>query len=419
MSAFAPIVAENRVAVRRLVISRDADGRAAVAAAADLLGWPEIELHGSAMATAALPIQYGTPPAMLMVDLDGEAEPLAALARLTAPCIAETRIIAFGSADDVVLFRALRAAGVDDYLVKPLDPAVLAEAMLAAAARSEALAPATVATARSIAVMGVRGGCGASMLAASLAWTLAHQRRERTTLVDLDLHFGNLAFGFGLEPDAGLAAMLAGAQFDGAVLAAARQNAGDRLQVVATKQPLDNDMAVPPAMMAALLAELRHDADWLVAELPRRIDAGTRAVLATADAVVLVAPPSLEGLRDAVRMHAYVEGLRTDATAPLMVINGAVGGASVGAGAGVAAGGEIGRRMFEDALGERLAAWIPAYPGPAAAAAAHMLPLAALVDGARRGGGFTALAERIADGNTPPAPAAPAFWTAEWWLRRR
>ena len=407
MSAFAPNLTGARLAARRIAISHDGASRAVINAAAATLGWGSIEAHSGTMASAAAPIEWGTPPALLVVDLDGEADPLAALAVLAEHCLPETRVLAFGSADDVGLFRALLAAGVGDYLVKPLDPQVLSEAMQATAARTDDTGALCSATGQLVAVMGARGGCGASMLAASLAWTLASRRQQRTILVDLDLHFGSLAFGFGLQPRTGLAALLASpARIDERLIAAALQKAGDRLDIVAAMQPLEHEVAVAPQAVAALLAALRTTADWVVAELPRRLDASARETLRTAAQAVLVAPPSLEGLRDVSRLYTYVSALRAGAR-PLVVVNGAVDGGS-----------EIGRAMFEDTLGARLAAWIPALPGPAAAAAAHALPLASLMGAGRRGSVFDALAERIAGAGMGFGAATKASrWTPAWLWR--
>src|SRR3546814_19213369 len=42
----------------------------------------------------------------------------------------------------------------------------------------------------STAVIGTRGGVGASMLATSLAWPFSTQYKSPTALLDLDVHFG-------------------------------------------------------------------------------------------------------------------------------------------------------------------------------------------------------------------------------------
>jgi pilus assembly protein CpaE len=414
MSALTSITGHETLGRRRLAITGDGDCVAALAIAAAALGWDAFEPAPDGIGTAAVAIEHGAPPALLVVDLDGEAEPLAALAGLAQVCLAETRVLAIGSADDVRLFRALLAAGVSDYLVKPLEAGALAAALQQIAAEApDAAVAAGAATGRLVAVLGVRGGSGATTVASSLAWAIAEGgaiadagantepglEPERSILVDFDLHYGSAAFAFGLEPGDGLAAMLASPdRLDEQLIAATLQPAAARLGVIAAATSLEQDATISPDAAAALLKALRTTAQWVVADLPRGLDSMTRHVLRTADQVILVAPPSLEGLRDAGRLLSYLQALRAGA-GPMIVVNGAVGGAA-----------EIGRGLFEATLGQGLTAWIPALAGPAAAAAAHAMPLGA-VAGVGGVNPFVALAG-VVTGRTPPPTRSRL---SNWW----
>ena len=223
-------------------------------------------------------------------------------------------------------------------------------------------------------VLGARGGCGASMVASSLAWAIANVQQQQSVLVDLDLHFGSAALTFGLEPGPGLGAMLAAPErLDETLVAAALQTAGERLSLIATATPLAEEMHVAADAVAALLAPCcASDADWVVADLPHGLDAMARRLLRTADRVVLVAPPTLAGLRDAGRLATYITDLRAGG-APLLVVNGGNENAD-----------GMKQHLFEENLGEAVAAWVPTLPGPAAAAEAHGLPLAAVAGGRAR-----------------------------------
>jgi pilus assembly protein CpaE len=228
---------------------------------------------------------------------------------------------------------------------------------------------------------------------------------QRCILVDLDLHFGNAALTLGVDPGAGLAAMLASPdRLDEHLIAASLQPVNDRLSLIATQVPVQSDAPISPQAAMALVTALRSTAQWVVIDLPRTLDATARQLLRTADEVVLVAPPSLEGLRDMQRLLAWLVALRAGAS-PLVVVNGVGGGI-----------GEVGRKLFEDTIGTGVAAWLPAQCGPAAAAAAHGLPLAAVAGGARRHGGnpYATLADRI----TGKAPVRPRLRFAGWWPKR-
>lgn len=397
MSALTPINGAT-LAVRRIALVDDAASAAALAGAFAAFGWMPAEAVKNDLDTAITAIEQGAPPALLIVDIDAHDDPMTALAGLAEHVLAGARVLALGTANDVALFRALLDAGVSDYLPKP----ITAEAAAAALRRicEDATDPPGSRTGRLAAVMGVRGGCGASMVAASLAWAIANLQLQRGVLVDLDLYFGSAALTFGLEPGSGLAAMLATpGRLDEQLVAGALQSAGERLGLVASATPLETATAISGEAVTALMATLRQSADWVVADLPRGLDEAARQLLRTADKVVLVAPPTLAGLRDAGRMATYITDLRAG-SAPLLVVNGGSDSAD-----------GMRQHLFEENLGEAVAAWVPALPGPAAAAEAHGLPLAAVAGGVRGGNPFETLATLVT-GNRPAADPqrAPRWW---------
>jgi pilus assembly protein CpaE len=398
---------------RRMVLGVDAEAHAAVAAAAAGLGWGGLEACPTGLLAAVPIIDQGRPPALLVVDLDGEAEPLQALSSLADACLAQTRVLAIGSDNDVELYRALTAAGVSDYLVKPLQPAALAAALrrVDAAAGGELVREMPTALGRVVAVIGARGGAGATTVATSLAWMIADRGENigggrRCVLVDFDLQFGSAAMALGVDPGPGLAAMLASPdRLDEHLLAASLQPVNDRLGIMAAQLAVEGEAQVSPVAALALLGALRSTAQWVVADLPRTLDNTARQVLRTADQVVVVAPPSLEGLRDTRRLLSWLRALRAGAQ-PMVVVNG------VGSGSG-----DVSRKLFEDTIATRVAGWVPALAGPAAAASAHALPLAALAGGAAAGRGgnpFAALAALV----TGEVPVTPRSRLPGWWPKR-
>jgi pilus assembly protein CpaE len=237
-------------------------------------------------------------------------------------------------------------------------------------------------------------------------------RQRRCILVDLDLHFGSAALALGLEPNTGLAAMLADPdRLDEQLIAANLQPVGDRfgdrLAIIATQTPIEQETVVSAPAAAALLSALGTAAPFVIVDLPRNLDPAARQLLRLADTVILVAPPGLEGLRDTGRLLTWLLALRAGAS-PLVVVNGATGGA-----------GEVSRRLFEDTIGAPVTAWIPALHGPAAAAAAHAMPLAALTSGkvdraGSSGNPFAALAAAVTGDAVPTRHSRlPRWWPGQ------
>ncbi len=404
MTVHAPLLAAGVAPPRRLVIARDPEVRDSVAAAARQLGWSDLEAIDGDLARAGPILSLAQPPALIVADLDAEDDPLAALGDLANHCPPEARLLAIGSSNDVMLFRALLDAGVADYLVKPLDPETLQDALARLGLEAPALPVATAGASEGklIAVIGARGGCGATTIAASLGWAIANRLGQRALLFDLNLHFGTLAFDLGIEPGTALADLLASPdRLDERLIAGATVKARDDLMIVAAAAPFEQETKVRPEAVAMLATALRGAADWVIADVPRRLDASGRLTLRTADTVVLVAPPTLAGRRDAQRRGTYRTAWRAGAP-PLLVVNGAGGGDNLGEG------------EFTRAANIRPAAVLPLLGGQAAAASAHALPLAALCD--RRGGNpFVVLAE-LATG----VRAAPQrrIWLRGWPWRR-
>jgi pilus assembly protein CpaE len=172
-------------------------------------------------------------------------------------------------------------AGANDYLVKPTRPSELISRVEAILARNdqrlaeigstfeqieggeEALLPA-------VAVIGARGGVGATTVAINLAASLADQGRP-TTLVDLDLQQGHVGLYLGLTVSRGVADWLrlpASRLAD--ELPSYRVEAGDRLALLpARPQPTESAGLPPSAPLVAAMAALAQGDRMLVLDMGR------------------------------------------------------------------------------------------------------------------------------------------------------
>jgi pilus assembly protein CpaE len=332
--------------------------REAVNRAVAQLGWSNAKVRPGGLETARGSIDITVPPGLVLVDLSNASDPVEGMHELAQLCGPQTRFLAIGSINDVSLYRQLIALGVADYLVKPVSSELLCEAFVSAV-RSQS-SPSAARTTRLFAFMGARGGVGTTTLAISTAWLLAHEFKQRTALVDLDLHFGNLALSLDLEPGRGLREALENPErTDSMLLASAMVVQGEKLPILATEEPLEEQLAFDGSAVAPLLSALSQDYDCLVVDLPRTLDAMARQVIALADAVVVVTDLSLSALRDTVRIADLAKVLESR-TKPLLVAN------QVGA----EHRGEIGRAEFERGIGGALDHAVP-FDVKAVMAAAH------------------------------------------------
>jgi secretion/DNA translocation related CpaE-like protein len=164
---------------------------------------------------------------------------------------------------------------------------------------------------RVVAVIGGRGGAGASILAGGLAVT-AVAAGHRTLLVDADPLGGGLDLLLGWEQVDGLrwsALNEAGGRVDAPALLQALPHRGD---LVLLSFARDEAPAVPGEAMAATLDAGRRGRDVIVVDLPRQLDDAAVLALQAADRAVLIVPAELRAAASAARVARMVAVHRDD-----------------------------------------------------------------------------------------------------------
>lgn len=188
------------------------------------------------------------------------------------------------------------ALGAEHVAVLPEAEDWLVEALAAAAEAADG---------RCVAVVGGRGGAGASTLAGALAVTAAREGR-RVLLVDGDPLGGGLDLLFGEEDAPGLRwPDLAGAS--GRVSGRSLQEALPRVgELTLLSWDRGDRLVVPAPAMGALLDAGLRASDLVVVDLPRQVEDATAVALQRADTVLLVVPAELRAAAAAGRIAAAV-----------------------------------------------------------------------------------------------------------------
>jgi secretion/DNA translocation related CpaE-like protein len=156
---------------------------------------------------------------------------------------------------------------------------------------------------RVIALLGGRGGAGASVLSAALALTAARSSL-RTLLVDADALGGGLDLLLGWEELDGLRwpeLSEADGRVDPPALVRALPGRGDLALVSWDRGELVN---LPSHAMVATLDAGRRGRDLTVVDLPRRLDDAAVLALEAADRALLVVPAELRATAAAARVAA-------------------------------------------------------------------------------------------------------------------
>ncbi|MCH5377940.1 MAG: pilus assembly protein CpaE, partial [Planctomycetes bacterium] len=203
------------------------------------MGWQPEKCNKGGLRNAVQSLSISASPAILMVDLSESGDPLNDINSLAEVCEPGTVVIAVGQVNDVRLYRDLLASGIHDYLLKPLSASQLrdsltqAQAVFASPKQSDHDGEAQHI---STAVVGTRGGVGASTMATSLAWLFATEHQRSTALLDLDVHFGTGALCLDLEPGRGLTDAIDNpSRIDGLFIERAMIRANDRLAIMSAE----------------------------------------------------------------------------------------------------------------------------------------------------------------------------------------
>src|SRR5439155_427840 len=113
----------------------------------------------------------GTPTTTTNVttlQTEGRSNIIAGIEELATGCDSGTRVVGIGRVNDVKLYRELVRRGVSDYLIAPVSTLDVVRSVC-----NLFSAPEAKAVGRIIAIVGAKGGVGASTVAHNIAWAIA------------------------------------------------------------------------------------------------------------------------------------------------------------------------------------------------------------------------------------------------------
>ena len=275
------------------------------------LGWAPEKCNKGGLRNAIQSLSVSASPNILMVDLSESGDPLNDINALAEVCEPGTVVIAIGQVNDVRLYRDLLASGIHDYLLKPLSTNMLRDSLNQA--QAVFLAPRAGEEEGnkrhiSAAVIGTRGGVGASTLATSLGWLFASEKRMPTALLDLDVHFGTGALALDLEPGRGLTDAIDNpSRIDGLFIERAMIRANDNLAILSAEAPINQPLMTDGAAFLQLQEEFKHQFEMTVLDMPRNMLINFPHLLNEVNAIVLAAEMSLASARDTIRILSWLK----------------------------------------------------------------------------------------------------------------
>ncbi len=351
------------------------------------LGWAPEKCNKGGLRNAIQSLSVSASPNILLVDLSESGDPLNDINALAEVCEPGTVVVAIGQVNDVRLYRDLLASGIHDYLLKPLSAGALRDALNGAQAVFAAPKSSDGENAKthvSTAVVGTRGGVGASTLATSLSWLFATQQNMPTALLDLDIHFGTGALALDLEPGRGLTDAIDNpSRIDGLFIERAMIRAHDNLAILSAEAPINSPLMTDGAAFLQLEEEFRHAFEMTMIDMPRSMLINFPHLLSNVNVVAVTTEMTLASARDTIRILSW---LKTNAAhaMPIVVANKVQPGTQ-----------EITRSDFEASIERSIDFSIP-YDAKGAANAAKLgKPFVEANPGAKATQQINALASRI------------------------
>ena len=316
------------------------------------MGWSAEKVNKGGLRNAVQSLAVAASPQVLFIDLAESGDPLNDINSLAEVCEPGTIVIAAGQVNDVRLYRDLVASGIHDYLLKPLSPDMVrdafthAQAMLSAPKVAETVAEHPHC---SVAVIGTRGGAGASTLATSLAWLTSEKERRSTALLDLDVHFGTGALALDLEPGRGLTDAIENpSRIDGLFIERAMVKASENLAVLSAEAPINAPILTDGAAFYQLQSEMRAAFETTIIDMPRAMLVNHPHLINDVQAAVIVTELTLAAARDTIRILSWLKS-NAPASQVLVVANRVHPGAQL----------EISRKDFETSIERKIDYIVP------------------------------------------------------------
>jgi pilus assembly protein CpaE len=262
---------------------------------------------------------YGSQPTPNVIFLESKPDNdiLALLDDLASVCDPGTRVVVVGSEEDNVPYRELVRRGVNDYVVGPVDTLDVVRSICSLFSASEA-----VVTGRVIAIVGAKGGVGASTVAHNVAWMIARDLALDSVVIDLDLAFGTAGLDYNQDPLQGIAnAVFQPDRPDTALMERLLAKCNDRLSLLAAPATLDRVYDFGAEAFDAIFDTLRMTTPCIVLDVPHQWSGWTKRALVGADDILIVAEPDLPNLRNAKNMLSVLKSSRPNDRPPLYCLN--------------------------------------------------------------------------------------------------
>jgi pilus assembly protein CpaE len=277
-----------------------------------------VKIQMGGLATAVEAYRSSPTPNVIVIETDNRGEEvLAGLDQLAEVCDAGTRVVVIGRINDVTLYRELTRRGVSDYLIAPVSTLDVVRAVCGLF-----VAPDAKPVGRILAVVGAKGGVGASTVAHNIAFSIARDLALDSVVTDLDLAFGTAGLDYNQDPPQGIAdAVFSPDRVDTAFVDRLLSKCTDHLSLLAAPATLDRVYDFGADAFDSILDSLRNSIPCVVLDLPHQWSGWTKRLMTSADDILVVASPDLANLRNAKNIVDLLRTARPNDRPPYYCLN--------------------------------------------------------------------------------------------------
>jgi pilus assembly protein CpaE len=281
------------------------------------LGKAHLKIQMGGMAAAVEAYRSAPTPNVIVLESDGRNDLLGGLDHLATVCDAGTRVVVIGRINDVTLYRELVRRGVSDYVLAPVGAIDVVRSIC-----NLFSAPEAKAVGRIIAVVGAKGGVGASTISHNVAWAIARDLAMDAVVADLDLAFGTAGLDYNQDPPQGIAdAVFSPDRVDTAFVDRLLSKCTDHLSLLAAPATLDRVYDFGADAFDSVFDTLRSTMPCIVLDVPHQWSGWTKRALIGADDILIVAAPDLANLRNTKNLFDLLKAARPNDRPPLYCLN--------------------------------------------------------------------------------------------------
>ncbi|HWX61577.1 AAA family ATPase [Bradyrhizobium sp.] len=281
------------------------------------LGKAHLKIQMGGMAAAAEAYRSAPTPNVIVLEADARSNVLTELDQLATMCDPGTRVVVIGRINDVALYRELVRRGVSDYLIAPIGTIDVVRSIC-----NLFSAPEAKAVGRIVAVVGAKGGVGASTVAHNVGWAIARDLAMDSVVADLDLAFGTAGLDYNQDPPQGIAdAVFSPDRVDTAFIDRLLSKCTDHLSLLAAPATLERVYDFGADAFDAIFDTLRASMPCIVLDVPHQWSGWTKRALIGADDILIVAAPDLANLRNTKNIYDLLKTSRPNDRPPLYCLN--------------------------------------------------------------------------------------------------